>query len=95
MFRSSTDKDKGSAFYLQVVNDIKQCLEDKNWVFESASELKQNQNYSSDLDYARHISYFNMKGAAKDQPKASFKVIWNVPLKPNEIFQYEVLLIFK
>lgn len=95
MFQSSTDKGKGSAFYEQVVNDIKQCLGDKNWVFESGSEVKQEQNYNSILNYARHISYFNMKGASKDQPKASFKIIWNAPLKPNEAFPYEVLLIFK
>lgn len=86
MFSSSTDK--GGTFYGKIISDIQKCLGETNWVFETEESQDNIRNHKRD------ISYFYMKGAAKDQPHASFKVIWNVPLKPDALFQYEVQLIF-
>ena len=84
MYSSSTDR--GQDFFVKMVKDIKECLGETNWVFETETK--------DDDEAKREIQYFYLKGGAKDQPHQSFKVIWSRPFEINALYKYEVQLIF-
>ncbi len=81
----SSTAGEASEFYTKVVDDIKNCLGEKNWVFEA--EVKEDNIYGT-----MHISYFFVKGSVKDQPLASFKIVRRIPT--SDAYKNEIQLVF-
>lgn len=82
----SSSSAEASEFYTKMTDDIKNCLGEKNWTFETEVKL------DNSLHKTEHISYFYTKGATKDQRQASFKIVRTVPM--NDVYKNEILLVF-
>ena len=94
---SSPDANDRLKFFTKIVGDIKQCLDEKSWVFEEGTQHQygdvwENFKYVTKMIVkdAWLVSYFYRRGAIKDQKLASFKIMIGLEKKDAK----DVVLIF-